>query len=126
MTLLLMGIIGGSIGFYMFNKPLESIASMKSDYQMEASVLLAAFENDENIANGKYLDKVIEVKGQVEKVEEKDGNVTIYLDANNPLSNVIFQLEKSNSTMNKGDQVTLKGICTGYLMDVVMVRAIRV
>ena len=125
-ALLLIGTIGGGIGLYMFNKPLESMSSMNSDFKMEASVLLEAFENDENSANAKYLDKVIEVKGSVEKIEEKEGNMTIYMDADNPLSNVIFQLENSVSNIKVSDHVTLKGVCTGYLMDVVMVRAIKI
>jgi hypothetical protein len=125
-ALLLIATIGGGIGFYMFNKPLESMSSMKSHFKMEAASLLEAFENDENSANAKYLDKVIEVKGSVVKIEEKDGNSTIYMEASNPLSNVIFQLENSVSGIKEGDQVTLKGLCTGYLMDVVMVRAIKI
>lgn len=125
-ALVLLGMVGAGVGLYLFNKPLESTESMKSHYSMAASDLLQAFENNEDEANSKYLDKVIEVNGNVAKMDNKEGTITIYLDADNPLSSVIFQLEHSETNIKQGDDITLKGICTGYLMDVVMVRAVKV
>lgn len=122
-VLLLLGLLGGT---YMFNKPLENISTMKTDFQMDASSLLAAFEENETSANTKFLDKVIEIKGIVQKSENKDGKHTIYIDADNAMSGVIFQLEDAEEGIKVGDEITLKGICTGYLMDVVLVRAKKV
>ena len=125
-ALVALGLIGAGIGFYMFNKTVPSTASMNSDYIMGADELLSAFENDENSANLKYLDKVIQVQGSVEKFETKDGKTTVYLNADNPLSNIICQLEEPISNITQGQSITLKGICTGYLMDVVLVRAVTI
>lgn len=125
-AILSIGLIGVGIGLYLFNKPLESTKSMKAHFNMAASELLSAFESDENTANEKYLDKVIEVRGQVQKMDTKNGKTTIYLEANNPMSNIIFQLEQSNSKIEIGEHITLKGICTGYLMDVVLVRGVKI
>ncbi len=124
--LVLAGLIGASLGYYLFNKPLESTESMKVDYKMLPSELLMAFESDETQANAKYLDKVIQVSGTVSKCETKDNKVTVYLDTDNPMSNIIFQLEKSTTEIKEGETITLKGICTGYLMDVVLVRAVLI
>lgn len=122
----IIGAIGGGIGFYMFNKPLESTMSMKPDYSFEPSVLLTAFTEDEVAANNKYLDKVIEVKGKVQKVEKADDKLTIYLETENLMSSIIFQMEDAGVECEKGEEVVLKGICTGYLMDVVLVRGVKV
>lgn len=121
-----LGLIGLGIGFYLFNKPVPSTSSMNVDFTMAAEDLLLAFENDENDANSKYLDKVIQVEGLIDKMETKEGKTTIYLDANNPMSNIIFQLEQPVSDISQGQPITLKGICTGYLMDVVLVRAVKI
>ena len=126
LTLVVLGVVGASIGFYMFNKPLESVQSMKTEISLDAPTLLAAYEANEEEANTNYLDKIIEVNGQVLKFEESEGKMTVYLDAQNDMSNVIFQLEKPISGLDVGQNITLKGICTGYLMDVVLVRAIQV
>lgn len=126
MALLLISITGVGVGFYFYNKPLESTESMKADFVISATELLSAFENDENQANTTYLDKVVEVSGQVLKIDFQDGKTTIYLETDSPLSNIIFQLEQPNLEIKEGEKVTLKGICTGYLMDVVVVRAVIV
>lgn len=125
-ALILIALIGGSVGYYMFTKPLATTDSMTADFTMSAADLLTVFEDDEAAANSKYLDKVITVQGQVEKVETEEGKVTIYLKTDNSMSNVIFQLEDSTTTINANEMVTLKGICTGYLMDVVMVRGVKI
>lgn len=125
-ALVIIGAIGGGVGFYMFNKPLESTMSMKADYSIEPGVLLAAFEEDEAAANSKYLDKVIEVKGQVQKIEKADDKIAVYLETDNLMSSIIFQMEETGVQFEKGEDVTLKGICTGYLMDVVLVRGVKV
>lgn len=125
-TILLLGALGTGIGYYMFNKPLASIDAMNTNYQMSSNDLLISFEDDENLANQKYLDKVIEVTGTVSKTETEKGITSIYLATENDLSNVIFQLEESDLSIKAGQEVTLKGICTGYLMDVVLVRSMQV
>ena len=125
-TLASLGLVGLVISIYMFNKPVESVSTMKTNFRIHASELLMAFEENESTANTKYLDKVLEVKGIVDKAEKTDEKTTIYLTTSNPLSNIIFQLENSESTLKKGEEVTLKGICTGYLMDVVMIKGVKV
>ena len=125
-SIILLGIVGSAVGFYLFNKPLESTKILKTDFIINAVDLLNAFENDEMQANQKFLDKVIEVKGNIQKIEVKNSKTTVYLDADNLMSSVIFQLEDQASNLKKGQEVTLKGICTGYLMDVVLVRAVKV
>ena len=121
-----LALIGAGVGFYTFNKPLESTKSLSSHYSLNADDLLLEFEEDETAANTKYLDKVLEVKGTVEKIDRKEGSTTVYLDANNPMSNIIFTLEEPNSSLKEGDEVVMKGICTGYLTDVILVRALVV
>ncbi len=126
LIILFLFIVSGAIvGIYLFNKPVESIERMQSDYTINASELLVEFEDDESKANSKYLDKVIEVNGKVDKVENNEDKTTIYLNAGNPMSNIIFQLETPSSAIQTGEVLTFKGICTGYLMDVVLVRGVQ-
>ena len=99
---------------------------MNTDYKLTSEDLLESFEEDENVANEKYLDKVIEVTGVVSKAEKNTGTTSIYLATLNDLSNVIFQLEKDDPSIEAGHQVTMKGICTGYLLDVVLVRSKKI
>lgn len=121
-----LGLLAAGVGYYFYNKPLDSVQSMRTDISIDASGLLIEFENNEAEANGKYLDKVVEVKGTILELKQQESKSTLYLDTNNPMSSIICELEKQIdvSEMKVGDQVTVKGICTGYLMDVVLVRCI--
>jgi len=127
----LLGLIGASIALYLYNKPHKDIKTSKTDFTMEAEQLFSEFEENEAVANTKYLDKLIEVKGTVREVSSDDeGNVSVILNSENELSGVICQLDNLTShektNFNPGESVAFKGICTGMLMDVVMVRCIEV
>ena len=50
----LMVLGAAAFGFYLFNKPHQSIASDKPDFQMKSSAIIGEFENDENSANKKF------------------------------------------------------------------------
>lgn len=126
LIILACGLVVFLLGMKMYNKAPDNISSMKTDFQINAAELLSAFENDETAANLKFLDKVVEVNGVVEKHEMKEGKLTAYLSTDNPLSNVIFQFENQNEQIETGENITLKGICTGYLMDVVVVRTKKI
>ena len=122
-VLALIAVIGVGYGYYLFNKPVSSLADVKPEYSIEASSLIVQFEDNEEKANEMYLDKIIETSGQVLKIVD---NKNIYLDTGNPISSVICEMGDNQdiSKLKVGDQVKIKGLCTGYLMDVVLVRSI--
>lgn len=122
---ILLAIIACGLAYYALTKSPAKIDSMTTDFQLTAETLLSSFEENETIANELYLDKVIEVTGKVAKTVTENDKTTIYLDTGNDLSQIICQLEGKDSSIDEGDQVTMKGICTGYLMDVVLVRATK-
>lgn len=123
----LLGLFGGGYGYYMYNKPVESLENVRSDHEIAAKDLLAKYEIDESKANELYLDQVLEVSGEVAKIEaEEGGKTSIYLDTGSMMSSIICELDDRSSAngISVGDNVTIKGLCSGYLMDVVLVRSI--
>lgn len=116
------GLAGGA---YLFNKPRQSVMDIEPAYRLSASTLVSEFEQDEAKSNEKYLGKVIEVTGIVDasNIDEK-GILSITLRGGD-LAGVGCQFENSkNSKSNKlttGQSVIVKGICTGILIDVVLV-----
>lgn len=121
--------IGAVAAFLLYNKPHKNIAAAKSDYVIAAPELLQEFQQDETAANQKYLDKVLKVKGQVKTVSaDEAGNVQLTLDASDELAGVICEIPAAavpaNAQLLPGKTVTLKGVCTGMLTDVVLVRCV--
>lgn len=115
--------IGIAYGLYLYQKPVPSIASKKADFVLAPEEILSDFEENETVANAKYLDKIIEVEGKIATIKDSR---SIYLVTDNPLSSIIFEMERpiKEDDLEKGDQIVLKGVCSGYLMDVVMTRSV--
>lgn len=124
----ILGVVALSYGAYMYFKPNANMKDLKSDVTFTAQDLFSAFETDEAAANTQYLDKVIEITGEIKDISTSEEGVTsITLEANNELSGVICQLQKDTEhrTFKTGETVTFKGMCTGMLMDVVLVRCVE-
>jgi len=124
LALFIIGLIAGTFVYlYTFRKADLSIASKKADIELKAADLLKNFTEKEDSANAVYLDKVIAVTGLIEKVTEDSASITVYLKNPQDMAGVMCGFNKSTvdkSTFKPGNSICIKGICTGYLMDVVL------
>jgi len=122
---LVLALAVAAYGFYLYNKPHQSIAKEKAAYSLSAEQLYSQFDSNEEVANKTYLGKVIEVDGRIDQLtRDEKGNINIYL-ATSGMNVVSCQMEsksvKQTTSLLPGDKVKLKGICTGMLMDIVLV-----
>lgn len=120
------------IGMYMYFLPVKSLKNAKPAASLSATELLAAFEENEDAANTLYLDKVIEVTGIIEGVtNEPDQPMQFTLDAGGLLGGVSCVMETGIALDGSpdgfvGKNATIKGSCTGYLMEVILDRCVIV
>ena len=123
--LLAIALIAGAVGFYMYNKPVENLNNKKAEVTVTAEALLADYESNEQSANEKYLGKVVEVSGKVAEITTGEGKNKIHLETSNPISVIIAELDEGNTIegLAVGEQGTVKGMCSGYLSDVILVRS---
>ncbi|MBI1223646.1 MAG: hypothetical protein GC192_00285 [Bacteroidetes bacterium] len=125
--ILLLG--AGIFGYMQWNKPHQDIAAAKSDVTITATDLVAAFDSNEDEANAKYNDKIVEITGTVKETTQADGKTNVSLDAGDSMSGVTCELDDlstpKRTTFNPGEQVTFKCTCTGKLLDVVLVRCVE-
>ena len=115
-------IICAAVGWYLYNKPHKGVADIETDIRITASNLYNDFQHDETLANKKYLNKVIEVTGNVSEVQNVNESQIILLSSSGDMGGVSCQLSNDESdkkiTVKKSTTVTIKGKCSGYLMDV--------
>ncbi|MDQ3016048.1 MAG: OB-fold putative lipoprotein [Bacteroidota bacterium] len=123
--ILVLFVFGAGIGYYMYNKPVASLESKKADVIVSADQILADYESDEKSANDKYLGKVVQVNGKVATVTSEEGKHKIQLETSNPIALVICEVEdgKDPGQLKAGDMASIKGMCTGYLSDVILVQS---
>ena len=122
-VLLILG-TGGVVGYKMYTKPHRNVTNAKS-VNITAINLVTSYENNEANANTLYLDKVLEVKGEVNDVSKNQKGETVITLKGTDMSGVICTLEGMvTSPIKPNSSVVIKGICTGFLTDVVLVRCV--
>ena len=98
------------------------------DVQAEKSIVVvadslsAAFGEDEAKTNAAYLNKAIQVTGAIINIDKNQaGQTTILVGNKTAFSNVSITLAMPlPSNYGVGSTITVKGVCTGALSDVVV------
>jgi hypothetical protein len=108
-----------------FNRKPADVATLDAQVKVNAAELFSAYEANEQQANASYLTKVIAVTGTVGEVtEDQNQNKVVVLREADAMFGVQCTMKKDQTdAVNKiqpGQKVTIKGLCTGYLMDVVL------
>jgi hypothetical protein len=111
---------------YLYQKPTEKTVSGEAAYALDAATLFNEFNEDEAKANEKYVNKVIAVKGTISEVMMADSiGMNIMLASQNPVFGVSCQVPgQSKTALKEGDEIEIKGLCTGKLMDVVLIKCV--
>lgn len=114
-------VLGGILSFLgTWYMPHRNVKTEKAVI-ISSNDLLKAFVLNEK--DTRYLDKAVEVSGEVlESKTTQEGKTVCYLKTEDPFS-VINCTFKENTSLTAGQQLSLTGICTGYLSgaDVVMI-----
>lgn len=118
-------VVVGLIFLKVFQPASRSVDKINPDFTLSSTTLVSEFENDEKMANSLYLDKIIEVSGTISNISDDGSVVVVTLREPESLSGVLCSFDKNFISMEKmslGTKVTIKGICTGYLLDVVLTK----
>lgn len=107
------------IMIYLYNKPHRNVVA-ETGIPVTATELFTKFTTNEPQANNAYLNKVLQVSGQVLEVKPNAtaGRVVI-LSTGDPMFGIACTLNKPEM-VKLGEKIIVKGICTGYLSDVVL------
>jgi hypothetical protein len=108
-------------GIYKIYKPHHNVEGENATASFSAMNLYNEFQKNESVANQKWVGKVIEVTGTISAVSDAGNYLSINLEAT-PEGGINCSFLKKDLIpgfkRSKGDSITIKGKCTGYLMDV--------
>lgn len=122
-SFILVAVIGGAwFGYGEYQRKVKDLAKVKAQVTMQANELITVFEKNEKAANAEYLDKIIAVKGKVKTIEKNDkGYFTVVLGEASSMSSVRCSMDsvhvKEIAGVMEGNDVTVKGACTGFNTD---------
>jgi hypothetical protein len=121
-------IIAAGFAYYyvfVYSKGKGHDVSNKTGIEITAIQIVKEYQSSDSTANAKYLNKIIEVTGKViESKLNQDSLLTITLQSADMMSNVFCTLKKGISPPPSESTITIKGICAGYLSDVILNDAI--
>ncbi len=128
--LLILVMLGLIVMINYYNKPHVNVKVKAADYELTSQNLLKEYGEDEVKTDKKYSDKIIQIEGEVNKISTHKGASVITLKNKHMESSVICHMQPEENIKSlgfkKGQSVQIRGICTGYLLDVIMVKCVFV
>lgn len=99
------GLIGVGVYNYVMHGGARDLTTETTDFAVNSQQIIGEFTKDVNVANKKYLEKAVVVKGKVTSVQ---GTEVI-------LDNVVnCGFKQAEASINTGQEVTVKGRVVGF------------
>ena len=120
---LFIAVAGILAGLYFYNLKHTDMSKAKPDFVLTSSAVQKEFEENETTSSAKYINKILEITGSIISVSTgKDNSATVSLKTDNDMSSVscTFPAVSDPSAFKPGDNITLRGQCSGFLIDVQM------
>nr|WP_298794704.1 hypothetical protein [uncultured Allomuricauda sp.] len=115
-----------------FNRPaLVDIHNSITQDTVSADELISIFTTNEELASNSFVEKTIEVKGVIKKINYINNRQTILLKSERFAQSFVIcdmmpSTENRIGALNIGDTLAIKGICKGFLFDVIMLNCIPI
>ena len=118
--------LGGYYYVFVYSKTHHRNVQSEKGIVIVADSLSAQFQANEKEANSKYLNKAIEVTGIIVSIDKnQEGKITVIIGRADSFSNVSVTLISTTPLTQKvGETITIKGVCTGALSDVIITEGV--
>ena len=120
----LIAAVAFSVYYYIFVYSSNNHRQVQSEtgIVITADSLVAKYQADEKLANSLYLNKAVVVTGILLSIDKnQEGKTTLVLGRSDSFSNVsVTMISTAPITQKVGESITIKGLCTGALSDVVI------
>jgi len=118
--------IGGYYYVFVYSKTHHRNVQSEKGLAIIADSLSAQFQANEKNANALYLNKAITVTGTILSIDKnQEGKITLLLGRSDAFANVSVTLLSTVSiTQKAGETISIKGVCTGALSDVIITEGV--
>lgn len=107
--------VGGWYAYQMYQEKTPDVVKNTPDIVISATELIAAFDRDTAAASKRFIDRIVEVSGQVKRV---DTTGSVVLGDEGSASEVTIGLDRrhiaDHQKLTPGTRAVLQGVCSGY------------
>ncbi|ULQ51290.1 OB-fold putative lipoprotein [Flavihumibacter fluvii] len=105
-----------------YNRKPEGVEHIQPDFTVSSTEFIREFNEGQAAANQKYLGRAILVTGSINAIDRSDPKIiTIVLGDAGSSSGIRCSMDSSfsqeNLTVKEQDNISIKGICTGFMPD---------
>ena len=108
---------GIGIVWYIFTEKFGDTAESKPEFTVNALDFIKEFQENDSVANKKYIEKIIAVNGIISEIESADTSINIKFTDTTSGDYVIFAFQQQHlndaKTLEEGKQASIKGSCSG-------------
>ncbi|OEK00956.1 hypothetical protein BFP97_05280 [Roseivirga sp. 4D4] len=130
--LIAVAIIGAIAAYFVWANFLKTAPSMRkldAEYEVQAIPFYNEFDSNEATANTKYLNKIVQVTGEVADIEVTEGSKPIISLKTEGFGVIKCTMEsdldqEELSRIEGNAEITIKAECIGMLLDVLLNRSI--
>lgn len=127
-TVLVFVLVFSALYFYVAKENTIDITAAHTEIQISSEKLISSFLDNENIANSEYIEKTIEIEGVIKDITLINNRYTVLLQGETDFSCVICDMQPNQynniKKLELGQDIVLKGICKGFLMDAIFLNCI--
>ena len=118
--------LGGYYYVFVYSKTHHRNVQSEKGIVIQADSLSAAYQANEKNANALYLNKAVEISGTIVSIDKnQEGKITLIIGRADSFSNVSVTLISTAALTQKiGETITIKGVCTGALSDVIVTEGV--
>lgn len=114
-------VLAGAYGFYLFNKKTPSLEKVTPDFSLTAEELYIDFSTNEKSALEKYEGKVLQIEGEILTYSKTDSISNIVFNADDALFGAVnCSFNTLNKNLKKNETIVVKGLCQGFLNSVIL------
>jgi hypothetical protein len=111
--------IGGGVFYYLVTEEFDDTKNIKASFSTEAHTLINEFDSNDSLANVRYRDQIIDVRGRVTELETADSSANLKIVDSIGGSYLIFDFQQQYAfavkSLQTGDSVLLRASCSGSI-----------
>lgn len=116
--------IGGTVAYFVYQQlgKHDDPTKAKNKISINAVDFFKLYTLNEDRANKLYLDSVMDITGNISKIEKSDNRYTIYLDTKDSSGTISCEMDTLENniiqTLSKGNPININGFCNGINIDI--------